>query len=242
MRQIIPSHIITRRTITYFQIAFLLVALGIFLGILGLALYAISGDNPDALTRLLRTIALFSGVIVGLVGIGFAIRAATIKPDNSLAIMVGNHIGGFLDDEFTYIRNLSRNGLGYIDAVLIGRPGVLIFRIVQQQGRFLNERGNWMKKNAQEQWRPLSFNPTKQAVDDIHAMRQYLAKHGQLEIPVFGVVVFVDDDPITHLTLKEPVVPATHMTSLHYRLKQNYLAKDRIDKRTIQDIVEILSD
>jgi hypothetical protein len=242
MRQIIPSHIITRRTITYFQIAFVLIALGIFLGILGLALFATAGDNPDGGTQFLRSVALFGGVLIALIGIGFAIRAATIKPDNSLAITVGNHVGAFLNDEFTYIRNLSRPGLGYVDAVLVGRPGVLIFRILGQQGKFLNERGHWMKANAQGHWKPFKVNPTKEAVDDIKSMRQYLAKHGQIDIPVFGVVVFVDDDPAVHLILKEPVVPATHMTSLNHRLQQNYLARDRIDNRTIQDIVEILSD
>ncbi len=242
MRSIIPSHIIARRTISLFQIAFVLISFGIFLGILGLALFITANDDTDVVFSFIQMAALFGGVFVGLVGVGFAIRAATIKPDNSLAIAVGRHLEGFFDDSFVYIRNLSKRRLGYIDAVLIGLPGALVFRIVGRQGKFLNEGGNWMQANAQGQWKPMSINPTKEAVDDVKALRDYLAAKGQPEIPVYAVVVFVEDDPLAHLILKEPLVPATHMTSLHHRLQQNYLVKERIDRRTVEAVVEILSD
>ncbi|TVR22014.1 MAG: NERD domain-containing protein [Anaerolineaceae bacterium] len=242
MRSIIPSHIVTRRTITFFQIAFLLISLGIFCGIMGLALFVTADDDPGTLVSLAQVTLLFGGVLIGLAGVGFAIRAATIKPDNTLAITVGNHMRDLFDDSYIYIRNLSKRRLGYIDALLIGKPGVLVFRIVGQTGKFLNEGGHWMKANAQGHWKPLSFNPTKEAIDDVQALRRYLVAHGQADIPVYGIVVFVESDPDAHLTLKNPVVPATHMTSLHHRLKQNYLARERIEQRTVEAIVEILSD
>jgi hypothetical protein len=242
MRSIIPSHIIARRTISLFQIAFVLISFGIFLGILGLALFITFSDSTDPIINFAQVAALFGGIISSVIGIGFAIRAATIKPDNSLAIAVGHHLETFFDDSFIDIRNLSKRRLGYIDAVLIGLNGVLVFRIVGRQGKFLNEGGNWMQANAQGQWKPMPFNPTKDAVEDVKALRDYLALKGQPDIPVFAVVVFVEDDPLAHLILKNPVVPATHMTSLHHRLQQNYLAKERIDRRTVEAIVEILSD
>ena len=69
-----------------------------------------------------------------------------------------------------------------------------------------------------------------------------VVKHNLPEIPVFGVVVFSKDDPIAKLTLKKPIVPATHMSSLPIRLKEHYLAKERIEMKAAVAVERLLFD
>jgi hypothetical protein len=243
MENVAPLHTVARRSRALFEVAFILVTGGIFLGVLGLALYVIPFDE-DANTLLVfsRGALLILGVVAGLAGIGFAIRAATIKPENTIAYQAGEYLRRHFDESYSFIRNINRRQVGYIDAVLVGKPGILVFRVLDSQGRFLNEKSNWMRADKRGQWRPLMNNPTKEVVEDIKALRQFFADKGLAELPVFGVIVFLKDDPTVHLTLQSPVVPATHLTSLYRRLGANYLAKERIDQRTVDKIVKILKD
>lgn len=245
MRNVAPSRVIVRRSRQLLQISFLLVTAGIFLAIFGLALYAVplasSGSPSYNALNAGRGVLFVGGIVAGVAGLALAIRAVTQRTENDLALITGQRLAVQLSDQYTFIRNISKRGLGYIDAVLVGPAGVLVFRIVDLEGSFLNEAGNWLKEGRPGDWKAMTFvNPTRDAIKDIKSLREFLGERDITDVPIFGVVVFTKDDPVAQLTLKEPAVQATHLSSLYGRLQATYLAKERMDQSMIDAIVDLL--
>ena len=185
-------------------------------------------------------LALVAGVALLVIAVVLAIRAFTWKTDNDLALITGKFLAQYLDDRFTLIRNVSKRQIGYVDAVLVGPPGVLVFRILDTEGTFANEGANWLRRQPNGELVPARINPTREAVDDIRKVREYLEKKQIPNAPVYGVVVFTQ--PVQRVTLSahDPVVPPSHLQSLVDNLRPNYLAKDRIDAPEVVQIVRAL--
>jgi hypothetical protein len=217
---------------------------GVFVAVIGIALFVVpfsAPSNPGYGTYLfIRGAVLALGFVIFLVAVGLAIRALTWKKDNDLAIVTGRYLEQYLNDRYTFIRNISKREIGYVDAALVGPPGVLVFRILKDRGIFANEGPNWLKQNQKGEWLPAGINPTREAIADIRKVREFLAKHKQGEIPVYGVVVFIVEPPYTQLMAKEPTVPLSHLQSLNDNLQNNYLAKDRIELTTVTAVVRLL--
>ncbi|PJF41237.1 MAG: NERD domain-containing protein [Chloroflexi bacterium] len=240
MRNIAPSNAITRRARVLLPVAFLLVTSGSFIALIGLFLFAFR-VSTSSLYNVFRALLLFGGVGVAATGVGLAIWAATRRADNPLAKMVGEHLATAFDDNYTFIRNVSRFRLGYIDAVLIGPPGILVFRIVDKSGVFWNEGGHWLKENKNRKLKPLRMNPTKDAIVDVKALQRYLAAHNLPDMPVYGIVVFTKHPPELVIKLKEPVIPVTYMEDLKATLDHTYLVRDdRLDMDDAKKIVDLL--
>lgn len=244
MENVAPSGALARRSRQWLQLAFVIVTGGVFMAVIGLALIAIplavEGNRVFGFYNFIRTLLLIGGVIVAFAGVGLAVRAYLTRTDNDLANVVGQHLSRYLGNEFWFIRNISRRGLGYIDAVLVGPPGALVFRIVDLEGVYANERGNWLKQNRGGEWVPAKLNPTEEDIVDIKALREYLRSHNLPEVPVYGVVVFIKNPPLTQIMLKEPTVPAAHLNELRQVLQDNYLARDRIDPALARRIVNLI--
>jgi hypothetical protein len=76
------------------------------------------------------------GLPVGLVGGALIVRGLTLPSDNPAAAYAAEVLARGLDYRYTFIRNISRFGLGYIDAVLVGPNGALVFYFVDRSGGF----------------------------------------------------------------------------------------------------------
>jgi Nuclease-related domain len=125
--------------------------------------------------------------------------------------------------------------------VLVGPPGVLVFRITQKGGTFYNKGQYWLKQKDKDDWQPLSRSPTKECVDDIKKIREFLAARGLESVPVFGVVVFTAEAPATRVTLENPTVPVLQPNELSYGLVDTYMANTkRIDIPTVTRVVNLL--
>lgn len=244
MRNIAPSRALSRRSNQLLTIAFVVAGIGVFVGVIGIALFVVpfsAPSNPGYGTYLfIRAAVLALGFVIFLVAVGLAVRALTWKKDNDLAIVTGRYLEQYLNDRYTFIRNISKREIGYVDAALVGPPGVLVFRILKDRGIFANEGPNWLKQNQKGEWLPAGINPTREAIADIRKVREFLAKHKLAEIPVYGVVVFIVEPPHTQLMAKEPTVPLSHLQSLNDNLQNNYLAKDRIDLNAATAVVRLL--
>lgn len=242
MRNLAPSRALVRRSRRLLEIAFVVVAMGIFLAIVGLALYVVpltaSSGTAFEIFNAGRGVLFVGGVLMGLSGIAMAIRAVTWKVENDLARTTGDILARHLDEHFTFIRNISRRSLGYIDAILVGKPGVLVFRIVDFEGAYFNERGKWLKESRGD-WRPMRTNLTQEALDDIRSLKEYLEQR-DIFVPIFGVVVFINDPPFAQFELKDPVIPVAHLSQLHERLQRNYLARDRIEQGEADAIAKLI--
>jgi hypothetical protein len=244
MRNVAPSRSLVRRANQVKTLALLVAAIGVFVTTVGIFLAALPFEIPASpsygLYVLLYNLALVVGVLLLIIAGVLAIRAFTWKTDNDLAMITGRFLAKYLDDRFVLIRNVSKRQIGYVDAVLVGPPGTLVFRILDSEGYFLNEGANWLRIKPGGETTPAQINPTREAIADIRKVRKFLEKRQIVNTPVYGVVVFIRDEQRVRLNATEPTVPPTHLQSLVTNLRPNYLAKDRIDQATVEEIRRLL--
>lgn len=249
MENVAPVRALNRRSRSLLQAGLVVVALGFFLAIVAQFVLTIKLLPPSHSLYQAYTlggnVVFWAGVIVLLVGLAMLIRAFTRRKENDLALMVGDLLAqsGYFDNHYSFIRNINRSGLGYIDAVLLGPPGVLVFRILDNRGAYANEGSNWLEQNSKGEWMPFRINPTREAVEDIQHMRQYLGRKQLSDVPVFGVIIFTAGEQEVQIFEKEPLVPISHLHSLVQNLGNQYLLKlDRIPQPSFATIRRLLLD
>jgi hypothetical protein len=246
MRNVAPTRALTRRARGFLQGAFFLVAAGLLFAVVAIFLTAIPLVAPTSgsfrLYNLTKNTMFIVGLFAAAVGIVLAIRAVTWRTENDLARIVGNALGAYLDERYVFIRNVSKMRVAYIDAVLVGVQGVLVFRILDKTGVYLNEGDRWLRLNPRDRrWVPGGIDPTRQAMADMRNLQAYLSQRGlPADTPIFGVVVFVRDAPLVQITHKSPALPATQLSGLYATLQGNYLAKERISRGAADAIVRLL--
>ncbi len=244
MRNEAPSRSLVRRANQVKTLALLVGAIGVFvtaIGVLGAALPLVYVTDPSYNAYVFGyNLALVVGVALLVVAVALAIRAFTWKTDNDLALITGRSLAQYFDDRFALIRNVSKREIGYVDAVLLGPPGVLVFRILDATGDFANEGVNWLMVKPNNQTVPASIHPSVEAIADIRKVREYLEKHHLPNVPVFGVIVFTKPPNVVRLSARDPVVPPSLLQDLFHNLQPNYLAKDRIDQPTVEQIRHLL--
>lgn len=240
-----PRRSLTRRSRNLLVVGFIIAAVGIFLMSLGFFLYFVPtffGDGTTAAqiqNGLGVTLIVLGGAAI-LGGIGVMIRALTRRRENDLAFITGEELSAYFDERYKFIRNINQPKLGYIDAVLVGPPGVLVFRILQRAGNLLNQKGGWVRRDRNNDWVPMNVNPTKEAIVDIKAVRDFLNKYKMQDVDVYGVVVFVNEPPELIIELQDPVVPVAHLSGMIDALQNNYLAKERLTANQIERIKSLL--
>ncbi|NLX08644.1 MAG: NERD domain-containing protein [Chloroflexi bacterium] len=183
-------------------------------------------------------------IVIGVVALGFGIflivRGLTLQKDNPLAYAVGEALKQFLaDNRYTFLRNVSKRRVGYIDAVLVGPPGALVFRIVDYSGVWINERADWVVRQGGK-LRGAGTNPTREAVHDVYALRKFLAKRGLEKVPVYAIVVFTSSN--IDLSANGPVVPICEIPTLFQIMRRDYLAEERIAPPTVRAAVDAIID
>lgn len=246
MQNIRPARSLERRSRNWLLIAVVVGVLGLIAGVVGLFLHGIPlivPSNPNyGLYSLTRDALIGLGVLLFLVAVGMAVRAVTWRQENELALAIGDALADMdiVDQRYTYIRNINKFAIGYVDSVLVGPPGVLVFRITQKGGTYFNEGAYWMQQKDKGEWKTLRWSPTKEAVQDIKKLREFLAARNLLDVPVFGVVVFTEDAPATRVTTQDPVVPVVQPSELSYELSDGYFAQERIDQLTVNKIARLL--
>ena len=230
MRNLVPQRVLARRSQDFIYGGGLLVVIGIVLDILGIALAIIPlqvPSNPGYGTyTFLRAAMMALGAVLILVGIGLIVRGLTWKQENPLAEQVGAALKDTFDDNFVFIRNVSKLSLGYIDAVLIGPPGVLVLRITNREGVFFNDATRWMRLIEDDRWSALDWSPTEEVQSDMRRLRQWMNKRGIHEVPMHGAILFVQEYPLARINQKPPVkVPAVHIGDFRKALEATYLAE-----------------
>ena len=240
MENIAPIRALNRRSTQLLQMGFIVLAIGVLLTVVGALLTTIlliPKFHPLFwLYDLSANGLLVVGIIVIVIALIIGIRALTRRKENDLAMLTGDVLNqsNYFDGRYSFIRNINRSGLGYIDAVLLGPPGALVFRILNSSGNYANEGANWLKQNKQGEWLPFSTNPTKEAVDDIQHLRDYLIKNRLDSVPVFGIIVFTAGPSAVKISEKDAIVPISHLHSILQNLSGQFLAKqDRIPQETV---------
>jgi hypothetical protein len=247
MRNVVPSRALRRRQGALLLATVLILVLGILSAILGQFFRTVPlvvADNPNyGFYQFSQTALLVLGFIMITVAVLMGIRAFTWKQDNDIAFEVGQVLSNELrlDDRYVYIRNLSRMSIGYVDAVLVGPPGILVFRVTEKGGTFFNQGAKWMRQQDKGQWQSLNWSPTAEVVIDMKKVREFLQTKGLAQIPIFGVVMFTENAPATRVTTENHAVPVMQPQELAYGLEDSYFAqRDRLDQLTVNKIAETL--
>ncbi len=244
MQNTAPTKALTRRANRWKTLAFVVGSLGFFIAALGVLLFAIPLAPPTSpnygLYLLARTSVLALGILTVLVAIGMMIRAFTFRTDNDLAQLTARYLATRLDASYTLVRNVSHREIGYIDAVLVGPPGALVFRLLDDRGVFVNDGANWVRRNKRGEWVPAGIDATREAMADIHKLRAFLAKRNLGDVPVFGVIVFTHEPPAAHITLKDSLIPVANLSGLYAAIQNNYLAMGRISPQQSAAVVRLL--
>lgn len=247
MRNIVPARSLARRSRNLLLGAIFLVVLGGVSMVVGFFLDTVPlevANTPNAtLYEILITVLWWLGVLLIIVGIALMIRAATWKRDNPIAAQIGDVLARELnlDDRYAYIRNLSRMAIGYVDAVLIGPPGVLVMRVTNRGGTYFNEGSKWLRQKDKGEWQALNWSPTEEVAEDVRKIREFLQARGLAQIPVFAVVVFTEDQPATRVTTESPVVPVLQPQEMTYGLDYSYFAeRNRLDQPTVNKVIKTL--
>lgn len=249
MHNVSPSRALARRSRQLLQLAFVVVSGGVFLAVVGLVLFvvplAVPGNSAFPFYNFVRSALLIVGAIAAVAGLVIAVSALLTRPDNALARVTGDYLQQQreFDSRYWFIRHVYRRRLGYIDAVMVGPPGALVFRIMGSTGTFINEGADWLKETRRHTWTPAGINPTRECQIDIKALRDYLAERGLQQVPVFGVIVFTQPEIAVRLTARTSHVPITHLHRLYSILGNDYLAApQRIDQATVERVVDLLYD
>lgn len=247
MRNVVTARALARRSRNLLLVAILVFSLGVLMTLIAFFMRSIplvttASSNYD-LYLLLRDLLLWLGLAIIIIGTLLVIRALTWKRENPVATQIGRVLAHDLnlDDRYSYISNLSRRSIGYVDAVLIGPPGVLVFRITDRSGTFFNEGSAWLQQRDKGQWKPLRWSPTREVVADVNKIRNFLQARNLSQIPVFPVIIFIEDAPSSRVTTEKPTVPVMQPQDLTYGLSNTYFAQtDRLEQLIANKVVEAL--
>ena len=145
MQNVAPTRRLGRRSRDLLVVAALVFLMGAFVATVGIALHIFNlvvPYNPGAnVYDLTRKAILSLGIGIVFVSFLLALRSITWRTDNALARELGEQLAEQLDRQFVYIRNISKRPLGYLDAMLVSKHGVLVFRISPAQGRVFQRKG-----------------------------------------------------------------------------------------------------
>ncbi len=231
MQNLNPARIIVRRGRDLMIIGALVLLAGLVIGSIGLLTVLLFSSPVFGLG------AMGIGVLVVLTGLALMARGLSLRTENEPAKIVAQALSSGLGADYTFIRNLSRRGLGYIDGVLVGPPGVLVFRIYDQPGVFMNEGADWLERKSGV-FVLSRLNLTRECVADVIALRKYLAARNLAHVPVYAIVVFTH--PSANITARQPNVPIADLRSLLNVIRGDYMREARIDAKSIQATVKAI--
>lgn len=239
MENLNPSKNIDRRGRFYLSMG----CVGFFGGAIAIALGVLFVFVPlweSAAFTIMHIFLFIIGIVLLAAGVAGIFRGLTLQKDNPLAYAVGEGLAQFLDARYFYLRNVSKRRVGYIDAVLVGPPGALVFRILDESGTWMNERDQWRNLTKNGKLRAARINPTHECVRDVYALRKFLARHGLQRVPVYGIVVFTS--PNIKLSADGPVVPICEIPTLFHIMRRDYLTDERVLPKTVRDTVDMIID
>ena len=243
MQNVAPTRRLNRRSRDFLIAAAVVFLIGAALAVAGISLHVFSLVVPFnrgfAIYDLTRKGLLSVGMGVSFVSMLMALRAVSWKTDNALAWQLGELLAQQLDRQFVFIRNISERSLGYIDAALVSKHGVLVLRITKRKGEYYNMGGDWLRRGRNGKWHPMRWNPTRDAAADAMKLKEYLQDY-QLAAPVYAAVVFTRDASDLQLKLQAPAIPVVYARGLIRDLQDSYFADDRLDAGTVQQVVNLL--
>lgn len=233
MNNLVPSRMIQRRGRQAMLLGALVLLGGLALGAVSVFLIVLPAIPP-----VLSVLFFFIAVAVVVFGVALLLRGIFLRSDNEPAQQVGEALSRMLGKDYTFLRNISRPGLGYVDGILVGPPGALVFRIHDDPGMYLNEGADWLEQKEGRSYALSRLNLTRECVTDVLALRKYLAARKLTQVPVYGIVVFTH--PQAMIKARQNAVPIATLSTLPEVLGADFLRENRIDAPTAQATVKAI--
>ncbi len=244
MQNVAPTRRLNRRSRDALLAAAVLFLLGAALLVAGIGLHivnlAVPSNSAFAWYDLARKGMLPAGALLCIASMLLALRAVSWRTDNALAWELGERLATQLDHHFVFIRNISQRSIGYVDAALVSRHGVLLLRITRRRGEYFNEGGRWLRRGRAGKWRTLRWNPTREVVASALRVKSAMRARGLSGVPIFAAVVFMREEPEAQVRAQQPAVPVVHASAFVPGLRSSYFASRRLDARTTQQAVDLL--
>ncbi len=244
MQNVAPTRRLNRRSRDVLLAAAVLFLLGAALLVAGMGLHivnlAVPGNSAFAIYDLARKGMLPVGAALCIFAMLLALRAVSWRTDNALAWELGERLATQLDRHFVFIRNISQRSIGYVDAALVSRHGVLLLRITRRRGEYFNNGGSWLRRGRAGKWRALRWNPTREVVASALRVEAALQERGLVDMPIFAAVVFMHEEPAAQIRTQKPVVPVVHASAFMPDLRNSYFAARRLDARSTQQVIDLL--
>jgi hypothetical protein len=186
MQNVAPSRALVRRSRQLLLFAFLTAAAGAFIAVIGIALFILPlAPLANQTFPVIRNVVFIAGVLVGLAGLIMAVRAMTWRTENDLALITGRWLEQHLDQRYTFIRNISKLGIGYIDAVLVRRRASWCSALWTTRASSSTKPRNGFDATRTTTGL-LAGQPHQEVVVDIQRLRDSFQKRGLDNIPVYG--------------------------------------------------------
>ena len=244
MQNVASTRRLNRRSRDALLAAAVLFLLGAALLVAGIGLHvvnlAVPSNSAFALYDLTRKSLLPLGGLLCFAAMLLALRAVSWRTDNALAWELGERLAAQLGQQFVFIRNISQRGIGYVDAALVSRQGVLLLRITRRRGDYYNAGGRWLRRERGGKWRTLRWNPTRELLASALRTKSTMQERGLDDLPIFAAVVFLRDEPEARIRSQAPAVPVVHASAFLAGLRDSYFAAQRLDARATQQAVNLL--
>ena len=229
----------SRRIRERMQKVSLIVIGGSFLAFMGLTLSVVPLVGREGqfanLYRSIQQGVLFAGISLALLGVFFAWSTFRKRAEYDITNLIIQQCREHFDSRYTLVIKLKSREMRGVDALLAGPPGLLMIRLLDIKGDIYNERGYWLQASQRGEFAPLSSNPTRDLLRDIHHLQGKLNQEGIDGFPIFGTIVFTS--PISDLRYhsSQEIIPVSHLSTLYDDLQNGYLRRERVTMRALSN-------
>lgn len=227
------------------QVASLSIMGGAFVLLVGLVLSIIPLIGREGALanpyQYLQQVLILSGLLIALSGLWFLLRAnQRRKSDDLLSQDVFQKLSRQFDARFTFVSRGQLRNMRGIDALMIGPPGLLVFKFLHHRGHLYQERGHWLMQNRKGELIPLKNSPTKELISDINRIQHRLLGKDLADFPMFGAILSMNDADQLQYHANEEIFPLVFAPAMHERLKESFLFRDRVTLRAVGKVLEKL--
>lgn len=207
---------------------------GVLLMLIGLAVAALNMLGGGPVQNLLVIGAIILGFLLVLLGVFNFARGMATPTTDPLGARLVQTVAPVLDSRHLVLRNHSIQAdlVTKPDAVIIGPGGVMVLKLVDEPGIFRCEHELWLKRSAGRDFQSWRRNPTREVVQELDVLREYLASKQLQNVPIDAFIVFTH--PEVEISVRTPVVAVTTLDYLPYELRHGYLLNDRISMELLR--------
>ncbi len=210
---------------------------GVLLGLVGLVLLAFgfllwffNVFSANTLIQILLVLVAFVlGLLALLAGLFNLARGFATPTADPLGARFAQTITPILDAGHLLLRNVTRADLmAQPDALLVGLEGVMLFKLIDEAGIFRCEGELWLSRVPGRDFWTWQRNPTREIIQELDALRAYLARKNLQGVPISAVIVFTH--PQAEVSVSAPAIPVTTLDHLPAYLQNGYLLGARINE------------